>query len=76
MEMQEVQSSNVAAVGSDGEDLMVRFRNGGTYRYKGAGPKLEECIQAESVGRFINSDLRGKFDSERVEAEPDDMPIG
>jgi len=57
----EVESSNVAAVGARGPDLIVRFRSGGSsseYLYVGGGDLLPEFLRAESKGRFFQERVR------------------
>ena len=75
MNLTPVQSSNVAAIGADGDDLVVQFHSG-MYRYKGAGSNLQDALESESVGRFVNAELRGQFEAERIEPDVDDLPIG
>jgi hypothetical protein len=57
-EYQEVESSNLAGVGSLGGDLIVVFRGGAVYRYPGAGDLLHPLLASESKGRFFNARIR------------------
>lgn len=63
--MTPVQSSNVATIGRDGEDLIVEFTNGKIYRYIGAGELEVAAISADSVGRFLNQAVKGVYDYEQ-----------
>jgi len=54
----DVESSNLAAAGKGGGDLLVRFRAGGVYRYPGGGDLLTELVRAESVGKFFHARVR------------------
>jgi len=56
-------SSNIELVGHDqGEYMLVKFRNGGHYLYKGVGIGLAEAmVKAPSIGAFFHANIRGKF---------------
>lgn len=54
----EVESTNLAAAGRRGADLLVRFRNGAEYVYPGAGPLLGDLLRAESKGKFFLEKVR------------------
>jgi hypothetical protein len=67
-----VKSSNIQAVGYDqgSETLRVAFKSGGTYDYKGVPPDVHaSMLCAQSVGSFFHHNVKGKFDSEKVETE-------
>jgi hypothetical protein len=65
-----VDSSNLEAVGADGDDLLVRFKRGGVYRYRGAGHLLPSLLAAESAGRFLARFVRNRFSFDRLCAVP------
>jgi KTSC domain len=69
MQMQRVNSSNVAAVGydEDSQTLQVEFNNGSTYQYFDV-PKIvfDDLISAGSVGSYLNAHIRGSFRFSRV----------
>lgn len=69
MQMQSVNSSNVAAVGydEDSQTLQVEFNNGSTYQYFDV-PKnvFEGLISAGSVGSYLNAHIKGSFRFSRV----------
>jgi hypothetical protein len=68
MELTPVKSSNVAAVGHEGETLEVQFNNGTRYRYAGVPREtFDALIGAESVGRFFNTEIKPNFQFERVD---------
>lgn len=56
--LQWVLSSNVSAIGIDGEDLIVRFHNGSMYRYYGAGNMFDAMMKSASKGHFVWAKLR------------------
>jgi hypothetical protein len=63
-------SSNIAAAGYDGAakcmDLM--FLSGATHRYTGVPQETyDDFLAAESKGRFFGSEIRGKYQSSRVD---------
>ena len=53
-----VESSNLEAVGVNGQYLVCKFKKGGAYRYDGAAGLFEKMIKAESVGRFFHQYIR------------------
>ena len=76
MEMKEVESSNVQAVGfdpdTDGDTgtLHVRFGNGVTYEYAEVPVFLaEEMFESDSIGRFVNLNLRSKYEGKKIDTE-------
>lgn len=62
-----VSSSNIRAIDHDGSDLIVEYMGGSKYKYKGVPTELFEAFKtAESKGRFMNAEIKGKFDYERI----------
>jgi hypothetical protein len=62
-------SSNIARLSYDDEkgNLMIEFRSGKMYRYYDVPMEIwTGLISADSVGRFFNSNIRGKFKEEQV----------
>jgi hypothetical protein len=60
-------SSNVSSVKRDGGDLIVTFKNGGSYRYEDVPDEVYvEYEKAESKGSFIARSLRGKFRTQKL----------
>lgn len=53
-----VVSSNVSAVGRDGDVLIVRFHGGATYGYPQSGDRYDEMLSAPSKGKFVWRELR------------------
>lgn len=64
-------SSNVAGVTYDSASqvLTMHFRNGSAYQHAGV-PILEytSLLAAESVGKRYNSNIRGKYESTKIES--------
>lgn len=68
----QVRSSNVDQVHYDLErqELHVRFLGGGHYKYKEVPRSIyDQMLAAESVGGFMNQNVRGIFPHERVDAD-------
>lgn len=70
----DVESSNIARVGHDGEKtLYVAFKDrrdgsGRWYRYDGVPYELYcEAVRADSVGKFVSSRIKGTFECQPVE---------
>lgn len=69
MEMHNVDSSNVAAVGyeEDSQTLQVEFNNGGTYQYFDVPQAIfEGLLGASSVGQYLNQNVKGSYRYSRV----------
>jgi hypothetical protein len=49
--LQWVLSSNVSAVGSVDEDLIIRFHNGSLYKYPNRGHLLGDILRTRSKGK-------------------------
>ena len=63
-------STNIQEVGFDPttNELQVRFRSGATYRYVGVPKELWESFKETGFsGRFLNTDIKGVYDYERIE---------
>ncbi len=57
-----VESSHIDAIGHHRGDLIVRFKGGKRYAYKGVPKDLhDDMLKAESVGRFFGSKIKGHF---------------
>lgn len=69
-----VQSSNVASVGYSRERhvLEIEFVRGAVYRFLDVQPRLyRQLLAADSKGRFIAANLRGKYRFVRIQPRPD-----
>lgn len=74
-ELTEVESSNIAALAYDEDELTlwVRFKNGAIYLYSGIPAELGIGVfEAESVGRFFFSKIRPVYVGVRQELEADE----
>ena len=68
-EMGAVESSAIDAEKYDAEKkiLYIKWKSGPVYAYYGVGPKVyREFEQSESRGAFLNSEIKGKFDEEKL----------
>lgn len=66
---QGVQSSNVQSIGYDNrtDELTITFKNNATYLYEGVSRETyDEFRAAPSKGKFVWSDIRGKYPYQRV----------
>jgi hypothetical protein len=62
------ESSNIARFSYHNDTLTVIFKNGGKYAYFGVPEAIfEEMKGAESKGKFLNSEVKGKFDVQKLE---------
>ncbi|MCO4091463.1 MAG: KTSC domain-containing protein [Sphingorhabdus sp.] len=69
MEMHNVDSSNVAAVGyeEDSQTLQVEFNNGSTYQYFDVPQAIfDDLLGASSVGQYLNQNVKGTYRYSRV----------
>lgn len=62
----EVKSSNIISIGHDGTNLYVNYKSG-TYKYENVDKSVYEgLISSESKGRFMNENIKGKYNYSRV----------
>ena len=57
MEWYKVKSLSIATIAVDGNDLLVKFKNGLLYRYTDAACEFDKMIVAKPVERFVSSVL-------------------
>ena len=71
MKRQSVESSNLRSVGYD-EFLLVleiEFNAGTVYRYYGVPSEVhDELINAESVGKYFNANVKSKYNFLKAES--------
>lgn len=61
-------SSNVEAIGFDNDTILVQFKGGGIYEYRKTKKDLyEDLKKAESVGKFLNSKIKGSYEFSKLE---------
>lgn len=53
MPMTPVASTNVAAVGTEGADLLVRYLSGETYRFVGRASHAPDVMTSDSPGGYL-----------------------
>ncbi len=70
-------SSNIHSVSHDGKDLFVNMR-GGSYRYIDVPEShYVGMVSAESAGKYLNSEIKGSFDFEKLAlSSPTDLILG
>ena len=62
----EVKSSNIISVGHDGTNLYVNYKSG-TYKYENVDRSIyESLLTSDSKGRFMNDNIKGKYNYTRV----------
>ena len=69
MEMIQVESSNIDSIGRDEATgvMRIQFQNGGLYAFKGVPiSTFNEFLGAESKGKYFASQIKGKYESERL----------
>ena len=71
MEMKKVDSSNIEAIGYDSENkiLEIVFKpKMASYIYEKIEPEIYDAfLKADSKGKFFAANIRGKFETKRVE---------
>lgn len=64
---QEVDSSNIEAVGTKDDYLIVQFKKGGeVYRYAGLADMFDDLVAAPSAGKFFAKEIRSISLGERL----------
>ncbi len=69
MDMVNVNSSNIQAIGYDDEEevLAIEFHSGMLYHYSGVSQTtFEELRDASSVGRYFNTNIRGDYPYQKM----------
>lgn len=67
MDLIPVSSSNIAAVGHEGDTLTIQFRNGTTWQYRGVPPLVyQSLMSSESRGKFFAQHIRPAYGGEKV----------
>ena len=68
MRRRPVSSSAISSVGYDPKEevLELEFSSGGVYAYYEVPPEVYAALMAaESKGRFISEEIRGRYESEK-----------
>jgi hypothetical protein len=76
--MMPVDSAMASAIGYNEETqvLQIEFSSGSVYQYSDVEPDIWESLQeADSTGRFFNSEIKGYYSSQRVD-DPIDRTHG
>ncbi len=69
IEWTDIESSNIAAIGSevDNPDLYIRFHSGAEYVYHDVPEDvLFELMDADSKGKYFNQYIKGVYEYEKV----------
>lgn len=67
-DLKKVESSNIETVAFDGKNAFVQFKNGSLYSYADVGKGEYEALRdAKSVGKHLNTRIKGTFDFSKVE---------
>lgn len=69
MRRKRVSSSALSSVGYDevSATLELEFKSGSVYDYHGVPPDVfRELMDAESKGRFVTSNIKGRYPASRV----------
>ena len=62
----QVQSSNIISIGYSDNTLYVNYKSG-TYKYDNVEKSVyESLMSSESKGRFMNENIKGKYNYSRV----------
>jgi len=63
-----INSSAVKAIRVNNNDLHILYQgNDVIYVYNGAAIRYNELLAAESIGRFVNSQIKGQYNVSRYE---------
>ncbi|MEG3859924.1 KTSC domain-containing protein [Microcoleus sp. herbarium12] len=68
--MMPVDSAMASAIGYNQEErvLQIEFSSGSVYQYSDVEPEIWESLQdADSTGRFFNSEIKGAYSSRRLD---------
>lgn len=67
VQMYNVESSNIKQIGYMDNNLLVLFKNNGLYKYFDVpGDVFHDILNAESVGKTLNSKVKKIYECERI----------
>jgi KTSC domain-containing protein len=67
MKRDDVQSSNIKAIGYENETLEIEFLNGSVYQYFDVQQNIyDEMMAAESKGKYLAQNIKGRFRFSKV----------
>jgi hypothetical protein len=70
MEMVEVKSSNIKAIGYDGTTLRIEFKGGGFYDYQDVPEVVfESLMESDSKGGFFHKEIKDNYKFNKVEED-------
>lgn len=62
MKLNEVVSSNIKSIGYGEGTLVIEYLSGAQYEYYDVPQEVyDELVKAESKGRFVNQNIKGKY---------------
>lgn len=56
-----VSSSDIAAVATDRNDLVIKFKSGGIYKYVNAAKEFNNLINANSCGKYFHHNIKNYY---------------
>jgi hypothetical protein len=66
----EVESSNLAAVGTRDHYLIVKFKRGNLfYRYANCAHEFDSLVNAKSVGQYFANEIKNNYDFNKLPSE-------
>jgi len=71
---QEVDSSNIAAIGTRDHYLIIKFNKGVAYRYPNGAGFFSQLSTADSVGKTFACEIKNQVDGERLPSEDSGWP--
>ena len=67
MEMQRVDSTDIASVGYADGILNIRFHSGGLYRYSNVPLAIyQSLISASSKGKYFHANIKGRYGDTKI----------
>lgn len=56
-----VNSSNIHSIALDNNDLLIKFHNGGIYKYMGAANHFNALLNATSKGKYFIAYIKDNY---------------
>ena len=73
IEMVDVESSNIAAVGYNRGTTRIKFKSGKVFDYAAVRRAVyDNMIKSDSVGKFFNKEIKGKYESTEISTDQTD----
>ena len=61
-----VASTDINAIGINGNNLVIRFNSGGTYEYIDAAKEFKKILNANSKGKYFHQYIKNQYKAVKI----------